>query len=692
MRLIFKFADFKKFKGFTADLIKVLPLSNGSFSDKLIASANPGKNHLVFNASRDQIFGDSKKATLLLTIIDTNEETGNMRHKKQKNQWTFADGSETFELDIKIKGKNAKKIKQVLRPSSLVLVGDLSENNDLQKPIPTPTPEPTPAPVQVYENIIPSGRPTIEAQNLYATALAEGPSARYGQDRDRYNQSLEMEKLGRNKPKLNPVHHYLFDESISTAWRKHYEEWMNIMISVFGGYDNWAHATYDINETGNKLLLEGLDSLGYFYDNDGNSVEPSIDFLHERKSCLSGFAANAKWDTASESWSFCNQPNPFTDPYWEYDREIHLGEKGFKISTLNGYAHEYYHHVQRAHDLAAGDVFGNNYDMVGAPSWYIEGTAQIVPMWILRDYFDELTLSKELGLTYEQVIQDAKLKRSVGSGSGSPDISFGQMKQALFGEAELENNWMASCDYADSREEKHETSVGCDWHIMASYLMYITSPQIALVDIMEDQWTLGFEGSFAKHVGLTLDQFYVEFNNFMKQGTVEKGSPWRWEGSANMIPPENFFLTPEPLSEAVDFWSIDSGIPDNSRPFSRMLSTASSGPIQFASIDDRYGYFPFDEIIGNEPIAKFKGKKRSDNFDIVSGNGYYVIKKFDPRRDRIAFCGCPATKLDTYYGDTYISKGGDLKAIVKGIDANELMIIGNQIVAAESYNLLSGNL
>ena len=82
---------------------------------------------------------------------------------------------------------------------------------------------------------------------------------------------------------------------------------------------------------------------------------------------------------------------------------------------------------------------------------------------------------------------------------------------------------------------------------MASYLMYITSPQIALVDIMEDNWTLGFEGSFAKHVGLTLDLFYVEFNNFMKQGLVEKGEPWEWAISPNMIPPENFFLTPEPL-------------------------------------------------------------------------------------------------------------------------------------------------
>lgn len=687
MKLLFKFADFTRLKGFKADLINVLPLPNGSFDNRFIASANPRKKYLLFNASEDQIFNDSKKATLLLTITDTNDEEGNMLHKKQKNQWTFADGSETFEINIKLKGKKAKKIKQSLLPKGLVLAGDLSENSDLEKISPTPTPEPAPAPVSVNENIIPSGRPTIEAQNLYSAALAEGPSKRYGGDsRDRYNQSLEMERLGRNKPKLNPVHHYLFDESISTEWREQYEEWMKIMISVFGGYDNWVHAMYDINETGNTSVLAGLESLGYFYDNDGNSVEPSIDFVHDRKSCLSGFAANAIWDTASENWSFCNQPNPFTDPHWEYDREVHFGETGFKFSTLNGYAHEYYHHVQRAHDLAAGTIFGNSEDMVKAPTWYIEGTAQIVPMWLLRDYFDDLTISKELGLTYEQFVEDAKLRNSVGGGAGWPDISFGLMKQALLGVADS-NSYLADCDYADSREENYETSVGCDVHIMASYLMYITSPQIALVDIMEDQWTLGFEGSFAKHVGLSLDQFYVEFNNFMKQGKVETGVPSEWEGNPNMLPPKNFFLTPETLSEAVDFWSIDSGLPDNNAS-KRQLPAASSSLFQSDPIVN--SFFPFDEIIADEPITKVKGTKHSDNFDIESGLGYKVIRKFDPSKDQITFCGCPATKLDSYSGDTYISKGVDLEAIVKGVEADELMITGNKIVGTEGLILSSG--
>ena len=152
-----------------------------------------------------------------------------------------------------------------------------------------------------------------------------------------------------------------------------------------------------------------------------------------------------------------------------------------------------------------------------------------------------------------------------------------------------------------------------------------------------------------------------------------------------MLPPENFFLTAEPLSEAVDFWNIDSGLPDNNSS-QRLISSASSNPIQYGLSD--HSYLPLDEIIANAPIAKVKGKKHSDNFDIVSGNGYSVINKFDPIQDQITFCGCPATKLDAYYGDTYISKGSDPEAIVRGVEADELMIIGNKIVGAET-NILS---
>ena len=64
---------------------------------------------------------------------------------------------------------------------------------------------------------------------------------------------------------------------------------------------------------------------------------------------------------------------------------------------------------------------------------------------------------------------------------------------------------------------------------MAAYLMWITTPQVAMVEITKDMYELGFANSFVKHVGMTPDQFYDNFNKFMRSGNpLER-------------PPENFF-------------------------------------------------------------------------------------------------------------------------------------------------------
>ena len=287
MKILIRLGAFTRLKGFKADLIRVTPQSNGSFSDKLIASANPGKKHLLFEASRDQIFGDSKKATLLLTITDTNEELGNMRHKKQKNQWTFADGSETFELDIKLKGKKSKKIKQVLRPNSLALVDDLSENNDLQKPTPTPTAEPTSLPFR--DDWTTRARPTIEAALVVEQAQNEGPRKRYGDAR--FKQSLDMDVSQWNIPKENPSNNiYVIADNIDTSTSDLFFEWEEIVRTTFGGYDNLFWIYYDsMNEQYNNKIIQSLDEYGYF---DSFGIKPSMDSVDETKGCLAGFVSD----------------------------------------------------------------------------------------------------------------------------------------------------------------------------------------------------------------------------------------------------------------------------------------------------------------------------------------------------------------------------------------------------------------
>ena len=81
---------------------------------------------------------------------------------------------------------------------------------------------------------------------------------------------------------------------------------------------------------------------------------------------------------------------------------------------------------------------------------------------------------------------------------------------------------------------------------MNVYLAYLTDYQTLWVSLIEDMWELDFDGSFEKHVGMTVDEFYDSYNAFMA------------EGDPDDPPPPGFFPT-EPLSELVDFWAIKSG-------------------------------------------------------------------------------------------------------------------------------------
>ena len=112
------------------------------------------------------------------------------------------------------------------------------------------------------------------------------------------------------------------------------------------------------------------------------------------------------------------------------------------------------------------------------------------------------------------------------------------------------------CTEIDARQEWYPGQVGenteeCDiahWHLMARYLMHITSPEIAMVSILEDSWRLGWHGSFEKHVGMTMDDFYDEYEDFMKNYDLSEGVP-DW-----IYPPET------PFKDTVNFWSIESGL------------------------------------------------------------------------------------------------------------------------------------
>lgn len=354
----------------------------------------------------------------------------------------------------------------------------------------------------------------------------------------------------KNVPSLNPKHCYLFSVEIPDDLRRYHADVHEKMIAYVGGYDNYVHITYELDGDNNEALA-ALEQMDYFYDNNGQSVEPSIDFIYSRRSCLSGFSPGNKHDGYND-FSFCNQPNPLTDPMWEWDRQ-NFGPDVMMYNIIHGWVHEYYHHVQRAHTLGRSNGMpedccgGRNH--TGSPAWYVEGQAAVFPTLFLRETFDDLEVTKDLGLE-GACAGDPRLG---GNGPVQPlrervawqmncnsTQKFELASRAIRGEAE---DW-DKCSGFSALEEMRETWT-CAGHmeILNFYLAYLTSFETLFIDLHEDVWRLGFDGALELHFGLTKEQLYEEFNQFMID---------------NPSPPEGFFPT-QPLTGLVDFWSIESG-------------------------------------------------------------------------------------------------------------------------------------
>ena len=81
---------------------------------------------------------------------------------------------------------------------------------------------------------------------------------------------------------------------------------------------------------------------------------------------------------------------------------------------------------------------------------------------------------------------------------------------------------------------------------------------------------------------------------------------------------------------------------------------------------------------GDDVISTGKGRYRawggegSDVFKTLDGaRGHLTVMDFEAA-DRIDFCGCRITRKEQRGRDTWILKGEDVKAVVKGVDADEL--------------------
>jgi len=365
--------------------------------------------------------------------------------------------------------------------------------------------------------------------------------------------AMHLSSLGANVPKLDPEFHLLYGDAVTEEMRADYLQWMDILIETLGGYDRWVHAIYDVDSSSaeNSEVVRGLEQLGFFEFGWDGPQEPSIDAVWKLKGCLSDFFSGPNF--LIDSYNFCNQPEHWSDPDRQFDREM-MGDLYFSYEILHEFAHEYHHHVQRAHELSKEGSFGNGPGAPlppdgFAPTWYIEGSAGVSPGWILRDYFDELYLSQRLGLTYEKVRTEDLAPQSLIDNYLCPSWSINDFQERSPGPGGFRVSKAQEVYSVQQMDVFGYEEPDGPWGCMNLYLMHLTSPRTLFVSILQDQWTLGWHGSFKKHTGLTMDEFYAEFEQEMMSIDLSNEEDL----------PSWTYLPEEKFVDAVDYWSIESG-------------------------------------------------------------------------------------------------------------------------------------
>ena len=88
-------------------------------------------------------------------------------------------------------------------------------------------------------------------------------------------------------------------------------------------------------------------------------------------------------------------------------------------------------------------------------------------------------------------------------------------------------------------------STTCDGALVAvPFMAYKSSYKTAWIDIPQDYYALGFWGAVEKHLGLAEQEFYDEYNAFIRSGDPDDEPPVGW------VPPKG------PISAYADFLQI----------------------------------------------------------------------------------------------------------------------------------------
>ena len=311
-----------------------------------------------------------------------------------------------------------------------------------------------------------------------------------------------------NKPLIiyaDSTPQYVIDEFI---------EVQTLLHNALGAYNRYAEVLYTTEEE-SQNVLDFLVEIGYI---GPRSNTPSDELPGE--SCLS--ASGYTFDPP-DPWDVCVHPvfraiDPWGKASWANNGMV-------RLQVYHGWAHEYFHVYQRRYH------YEKRMTDAGLAVWFIEGSANLFANIYFNQNYQKISTLKNYKLTEIDDINNINLNewfKDVVTDLKPGGVCEGYTLRLKDKYDDTESNWM------DAR--------GCFRDIASSgpaYMAYLTSYQTVFVDIYKDFYELGWDASFEKHMGMTVNEFHEKWNTFMTTVPDE--------------PPLGFF--PEgPLSDYVNFF------------------------------------------------------------------------------------------------------------------------------------------
>ena len=363
---------------------------------------------------------------------------------------------------------------------------------------------------------------------------------------------------GFNQPQTNPEQWQIFSTNTSSYYIERAYEVQSLLNQSFGGYMNYNLLVYE--EEGpdqvNQPVIDRLDALGFRGKEDWSTEDMEV-------SCLSGASSgeeqagdwvfhsiclwfNSQWFNAPS-----NPPPDYTKPPGIHEYDI-----------TGAMANEYFHHYQRVQALDRGLDYqanwgGDPYVTVNAPWWWVQGTAMIIQTWWQRGVSDELQyLSDEHRAVFKEAIdsrmEDHNTRYWWGlqmMQSSEPWISrrgdryWDEMNCA---EWLLEKKHYA---YPDDMEGGHDGCIDVMHIVPVHFMAYKSSWETVLKRIPESYYEYGFWGAVEIHLGLTEQEFYDEFNTFMRAQD--------WETIDVFYAPDGWNIPDGRIEDQVKFLDIE---------------------------------------------------------------------------------------------------------------------------------------